>query len=39
MKPNTYPDFEGGLVVGFFGQISALKGINVLTGVSSPNRP
>lgn len=29
-KPNRYSDFEGGLTVGFFGQISGLKGINVL---------
>lgn len=29
-RPNTYPGFEDGLIVGFFGQISALKGINVL---------
>jgi glycosyltransferase involved in cell wall biosynthesis len=29
-RPNLYPDFRSGLTVGFFGQISALKGINVL---------
>lgn len=29
-KPNRYPDFDAGLTVGFFGQISGLKGINVL---------
>jgi glycosyltransferase involved in cell wall biosynthesis len=29
-RPNTYPGFAEGLTVGFFGQISALKGINVL---------
>lgn len=29
-RPNQYPGFENGLTVGFFGQISGLKGINVL---------
>jgi glycosyltransferase involved in cell wall biosynthesis len=29
-RPNVYPGFEDGLTVGFFGQISALKGINVV---------
>ncbi|MDO9708297.1 glycosyltransferase [Paracraurococcus lichenis] len=29
-RPNRYPDLKDGLVVGFFGQISGLKGINVL---------
>jgi glycosyltransferase involved in cell wall biosynthesis len=29
-RPNVYPDFGSGLTVGFFGQISALKGINVV---------
>lgn len=29
-RPNQYPDFRDGLTVGFFGQISALKGINVV---------
>jgi glycosyltransferase involved in cell wall biosynthesis len=29
-RPNAYPGLENGLTVGFFGQISALKGINVL---------
>ena len=29
-RPNVYPEFDGGLTVGFFGQISALKGINVV---------
>lgn len=29
-RPNVYPDFESGLTVGFFGQISVLKGSNVL---------
>ncbi|WP_165943547.1 glycosyltransferase [Roseicella aquatilis] len=29
-RPNQQPSFENGLVVGFFGQISKLKGINVL---------
>jgi glycosyltransferase involved in cell wall biosynthesis len=29
-RPEGMPGFDGGLVVGFFGQISVLKGINVL---------
>jgi glycosyltransferase involved in cell wall biosynthesis len=33
--PNPYPSFADGLTVGFFGQISALKGINVLIEAAS----